>query len=200
MRNLLISFSVALIVVLAYNMWGEDSPIPDDSGGKESLGSSISKSISNILPGGGEKTPEKLGRHKEGENVVVIQPSSQEIEVEDAIERIENLKDSKEHEGLDFARWTLFSENAKYTPAEKERILERASELLPMEEVSSLHRDVLYVGKEPALFEESLNFLSKSMNQAETENLIKDVLGRRQEPAMRTAIIQFAASKNIYVR
>jgi hypothetical protein len=38
------------------------------------------------------------------------------------------------------------------------------------------------------------------MNQAETEKLIKEVLKSRQDPAVKAAVTEFAASKNIYVK
>jgi hypothetical protein len=130
MKNLFISFGVAFLVVLAYNLWDGDSPnMGDEKNSAEGFGSSITNSLSSILPGKSEDTAE-LKKHESGEHVVVIKSEQNHTKVEDAIERIENLKDKQENEGIDFARWTLFSENAKYSAAEKERILEKASELL----------------------------------------------------------------------
>lgn len=160
----------------------------------------MTKTLRGLLPGGKTEEAPDLGKHVEGDHVVVIKSEVQHVEVEDAIERIELLKDRKDHEGLDFARWTLFSENAKYSAEEKERILEKAAEILSAEQVNMLGRDVLYVGQVPELYEPALQILTKNMNRKQTENLIKEVLQKRAEPKVRSAVIEFAATKNIYVR
>ncbi|MES2527182.1 MAG: hypothetical protein V4598_08835 [Bdellovibrionota bacterium] len=197
MKKIIFGVSVVLVAVIAYNMMGEKTGPETEATDSDS---GIQKTLQGLLPGNKKEESPQLGRHENTQNIVVLNSEPQHVEVEDAIERVELLKDGKDHEGLDFARWTLFSENAKYTAEEKERILERASEILNADQVSMLNRDVLYVGKVPELYETALTTLSKNMNREQTENLIKEILQKRAEPKVRSAVIEFAATKNIYVR
>lgn len=208
MKKIIIVFAVILVVVVAYNFMS--APVTESltkgeagsSGSKSEtgFGSGIRKSVEGILPGGSEGSDQTLARHEEGDHVVVLNSEAQHMDVEDALEKIEALKNSVDTPALDFARWTLFSENAKYTAAEKERILEKASEVLSPAEAVSLNRDVLLVGKEPQLYENALNTLTRGKSQGETEKLVKEILKVRKDPAVKAAISEFAASKNIYIR
>ena len=197
MKKIIIAVSVVVVLVLAYNMMGDEGSSVTETA--ESKGG-IRSTLRNLLPGDKKEEVAQLGKHQESENVVVIKSEAQHVEVEDAIERIEILKDRKDHEALEFARWTLFSENAKYTAEEKERILEKAAEILNAEEVSMMSRDVLYVGNVPELYEPALNILTKNKSREETESLIKELLTVKAAPKMRATLIEFAATNNIYIR
>ncbi len=200
MKKSLIIMGVLALAIMAYIFMDDSSPeTTPDGTGNDSFGSSLKKTITGILPGKKSDEP-NLDRHEESPHVVVINSSPTQIEVEDAMERIENLKDNKDHDGLDFARWTLLSENAKYTPDEKERLYDKAVEVLPMAEVAMLSRDILFVGNTPELNEKALIFLTKDMGKDDFKALITEILTRRKEPEVRAGVIEFAASKNVYVR
>lgn len=208
MKKIIIVFAVILVAVVAYNFMsspGTDSLSEGEAGSNgsksaTSFGAGVRKSVEGILPGDTEGSDQTLARHEEGDHVVVLNSEAQHMDVEDALEKIEVLKNSVDTPALDFARWTLFSENAKYSPGEKERILEKASEVLPPADVVSLNRDVLLVGNEPQLYENALNNLTRGKSQGEMEKLVKEILKVRKDPAVKAAISEFAASKSIYIR
>lgn len=197
MKKIIFAFAVILIVALTYYMNNSESgsTVGSDSADK---GFSLRNSFKNILPGG-EKTPESKGR-LEGDHVVVINSKPVHIEADEVVERIESQKDLKDNEAIDFARWTLFSEHAKYTTEEKEIIFDRSLELLNSSQASLLSRDVLLNGNLPDLMEKALSFQSQNLSKADLENLIREILHKRTEPEIRSAVIDFAATKNIYVK
>ncbi len=201
MKKILIALAIILVGTASYFMWGGAAP-ESVEGSQEvdaGFGSSFRKSISNILPGKSGKAAD-LGHQEEGDHIVVIKSQSTHMEVDDAIERLENLKDSKDQEALVFARWSLFNEGAKYSQEEKERLFERATELLPAEQVTLLSRDILLLGNMPEMNEKALSVLTKGMGKEKFKSLVIEILEKRKEPEVRASVIEFAASKNIYVR
>ncbi len=203
MKKIIIVVFAVLLLVVGYNMWGGNAPDETavEVGAKEDqgIGSGLSKSFQGILPGdidGGERP----GKLEASDHVVVIHSKPTTMDVEDVIDRIAAQKDLKDNEAIDFARWTLFSENAKYSPEEKERILERSVEILSPAEAGMLTRDVLLIGKVPDLVDEAMNYQSQNLKREDFEILIREVLKTRVEPEIRSAVIESAATKNIYVK
>ena len=162
-----------------------------------SFASKIKNSVQNIMPGG-EKN--NLGRHEDSPHVVVIKNNPVKIDVDDAADRIESLKDSKENEGLDFARWTLFSENAQYTVAEKQQLLERIKEVMPPEHVTMILKDIILVGNVPELYDDAITTLGQGMSKEELEGFVREVLARKPNPEAKAAVVEYAATRNIYVK
>jgi hypothetical protein len=201
MKKIIIALGAILLLVVGYNMWGNNIPETNgETAADESLGTGIKKSISGIMPGKSEND-QKLETHdKNDPHIVVINSRPVHMEVEDAIEKIEASKSLGEREAFDFARWTLTSENAKYTPEEKERILERSIEILNPDEAGLLTRDLLFSVKEPDLISPAMNHQSQVLKREDFEDLIREVLKLRAEPEIRSAVIEFAATKNIYVK
>lgn len=195
--------AVVLVAVVYFFFSGPESEIVDEGEITEEkgIGSSLRKSFREILPEKDASSGEEnLGKLKSGDHVVVINSKPDHLEVEDAIDRIEAQKDLPDNEALDYTRWTLFSENAKYSVEEKERILERAVKLLSPEQVKMLTMDVVMVGKVPRLVNEAMEIQTRDMSRKQVEDLIREILEARAEPEIRNAVIEFAASKNIYVK
>lgn len=201
MKKLIIAFCAILLLVVGYNMWGGDAPHSEEGSVEieESFGSSIKKSFNKIIPGGSAESERKT-LDTNDPHIVVIDSKPVHIEADDVIEKIDSEKDLKNNEALDFARWTLFSDNAKYTTEDKERILQEASKILRGDQAAMLNRDVIMIGKSSDLIELAMTNLTKDMKRDEIENLIREALQRRAEPDIRSAVIEFAATKNIYVK
>ncbi len=200
MKKIIIVFAVILIVVVAFNFLSSPDPVSTEENDSAEKGFSIRKSFKNILPGDNEQTPaQKLGRHEEGENVVVINSGTHQMDVEEAEERIEDLKEMKE-EAMDFARWTLFSENAKFSPEEKEKLLDKAMEVFKEQEKQVLLRDVIFEGTEKTLHDKAISVLAQNMDKEQLEAFVTEVVRRKPAPPGKAAVIEFAATRNIYVK
>ena len=191
---------IILAVVVFYNLSGptETTEVGEDGEPVEtSFASKIKNSVQNIIPGGEDKN---LGRLEESPHVVVIKNNPVKMDVEDAADRIEALKDSKEEEGVDFARWTLFSENSQYTVAEKQQLLERIKEVMRPDDVKMILKDIILVGQVPELYDDAMTSLGQGMSKEQLEGFVREVLASEPNPEAKAAVIEYAATRNIYVK
>lgn len=191
-----------IVLVLIYAVIAMLSPAPEigeNSSESDQTGvtAKITKGLKSILP---EDTDPNLGKHEDSAHVVVIKPSENRMTADDVVDRIELLKDKKEHEALDFARWSMFSENAKYSTEEKERFLETALEVLSTQESRMLLNDVLLIGNRPALYDKALTTVGQGMTPDELKSFVQEFLKRNPNAEAKAAVINYAASRNLYVK
>ncbi len=194
---------IAAIVLFAVGIYLSATDAPQVGGDEytteeksQSVGSTIKNTFRNFIPGS-ESTPQKL---PESPHVVVINSIPQHIEMEDAIDRIESQKDLKDNEAIDFASWCVLSDNAKYSADEREQILERAAEILKPNDRNLLLRDAVLRGKEKNVQEKAVSLIGQGMDKAQLEAFVTEVLHRYPQASGKAALIEYAATKNIYVK
>ena len=199
-KKKIIVLSAGLVVV----MYGvttllstSDEPYGTTSGEKSQTGiaAKLRRGFKDILPGS-----QKPQTHSEDDpHVVVIKSEPNQMDAADVTEKLEFLKGKPDHEALVFARWAVFNENT-YSVSEREQFLDKAMEVLPLNEKKMILRDVIFVGKFPELYEGAFGALAQSMSKDELENLVREVSQRKPGSQAETAALQFAASKNLNVR
>lgn len=149
-------------------------------------------SLARVLP---KMKQNPLGGLTPGPHVVIIKNTATKMDMIDALDRMEVLKDNVEEEGLSFANWFLSSPD--YSPDEKEEFFKEAIKLLPTDATAILTLGVLYQGAHPELYKMALSTHTTGFSEEQAQRVLVDVLANMKDEELRDILYDYAYARGI---
>lgn len=200
--KILVSLCILLLGYFVYRELSDKhiSPLDQEELGQvlksnSSEAMQLKASFQQVLPYVGSQN--SIRSFETGPHVVVIGSSPNELDSESVVEKLKGFADSKEQQGLDYARWALFT--ADYTPDEKEHIFNEATQILSQQEITLLAQDVLLKGAHRSLLERATKVGLAHLNENQAKDVMRSILQSSQDENVRDVLIEYASGRNLNI-
>lgn len=195
------TFCILLIGYFTYQaLFSQDAEPINDEEIKEVLKSdsrqtsNLKRSLERVLPKIKDGT---IRGHTPSPNVVIIEqdPNDVGMDSDDVIDRLESMKNASELEGLDFARWAIFT--APHSSEDKEKIFNHAVQILRPQQAALLSRDALTLSGMPQLYPRAMGVYTQGMGQAQIESFVQEIWTQSQDQNLKDFLYDYASARGL---